>query len=292
VFDEAARHECFKQAAESLFVTQSAVSKQILRLEKSLGVALFKRKYGGAKLTSEGKAFYEAIFPAMDMIEHANKIFVAPNDEELLGVNIPHSMGFGWMHSKISAFHENFPNFPLRVFCDDDVEAVSRHGIDVGITCLETETEMARELEPLFEEELVLVMSRNLLSSRAVNRVQDLIDYPLIGQNDRPDIWDKLFQRHGVIGRRTACRYSFQHFFMVQKAVESSLGVGLVPRYLCQSLIESGLLYNPLGLSTKSGFSYYMQIPVHKREFRKVILFSNWLRNEICLETTKFRTAS
>jgi len=57
VFEAAARHENFKQAAAELFITPSAVSHQIKALEAFLGFELFQRKSRGVALNAAGKIY-------------------------------------------------------------------------------------------------------------------------------------------------------------------------------------------------------------------------------------------
>lgn len=54
-----ANNRSFSLAAEALFVTQPAVSKWILRLEKDMGVTLFDRTPEGIELTAVGKYLYD-----------------------------------------------------------------------------------------------------------------------------------------------------------------------------------------------------------------------------------------
>ncbi|ARQ61923.1 LysR family transcriptional regulator protein (plasmid) [Rhizobium sp. Kim5] len=55
VFESAARHLNFGRAGDELFVTHSAVSKQIRLLEEDLGVALFERRNRAVFLTDPGR---------------------------------------------------------------------------------------------------------------------------------------------------------------------------------------------------------------------------------------------
>ena len=55
-FEAAARNLSFTKAAEELFITQSAVSRQIRALEEHLGVALFERRHRALVLTEQGRA--------------------------------------------------------------------------------------------------------------------------------------------------------------------------------------------------------------------------------------------
>src|SRR5471032_2388850 len=60
-FDCAARHLSFTLAAGELFLTQSAVSRQIQALEAFLGVSLFERRHKALALTEAGQAYHRAI---------------------------------------------------------------------------------------------------------------------------------------------------------------------------------------------------------------------------------------
>jgi len=55
-FEAAARNLSFTRAAEELFVTQSAVSRQVKTIEEHLGVALFARRHRALQLTEAGHA--------------------------------------------------------------------------------------------------------------------------------------------------------------------------------------------------------------------------------------------
>src|ERR1043165_8319040 len=59
-FEAAARHLSFTKAGEELFLTQSAVSRQIKDLEDQLGVPLFHRRHRALVLTEAGQQFYAA----------------------------------------------------------------------------------------------------------------------------------------------------------------------------------------------------------------------------------------
>ena len=60
-FMAVARMQSISRAAEALFVSQSAVSKQVLLLEKELGFQLFDRGYRKIRLTDNGQMLYESL---------------------------------------------------------------------------------------------------------------------------------------------------------------------------------------------------------------------------------------
>src|SRR4030095_14127465 len=60
-FEAAARRLSFTLAAEELFLTQSALSRQVKALEDALGVALFERRHRTLVLTAAGSAFHRNV---------------------------------------------------------------------------------------------------------------------------------------------------------------------------------------------------------------------------------------
>src|SRR6185436_20463417 len=72
-FEAAARHLSFTRAATELFLTQSAVSRQIQALEEFVGVALFERKHKSLALTDAGKSYYRTVGPVLEQLREATR---------------------------------------------------------------------------------------------------------------------------------------------------------------------------------------------------------------------------
>src|SRR2546423_14959840 len=70
-FEAAARHLSFTKAGDELFLTQSAVSRQIKELEDQLGVPLFHRRHRALVLTEAGQQFYAAPAQGVPPMPHA-----------------------------------------------------------------------------------------------------------------------------------------------------------------------------------------------------------------------------
>lgn len=65
-FEAAARLLSFTSAAAELFVTQSAVSRQVQQLEEQLGVKLFERRTRALVLTEAGALYFREVSKALD----------------------------------------------------------------------------------------------------------------------------------------------------------------------------------------------------------------------------------
>src|SRR3954464_3620931 len=72
-FESAARHLSFTRAAGELFLTQSAISRQIQSLEEFVGVPLFERRQKALALTAAGEGYYRTVAPILDQLREATR---------------------------------------------------------------------------------------------------------------------------------------------------------------------------------------------------------------------------
>lgn len=76
-FEAAARHESFTHAARELFLTESAVSRQINTLESNLGVRLFARAKQRVVLTKAGKVYSAQVRRALEQLDRDTLSIIA-----------------------------------------------------------------------------------------------------------------------------------------------------------------------------------------------------------------------
>src|SRR5213076_2640468 len=67
-FEAAARHLSFTLAGQELFLTQSAVSRQIQQVEASLGVSLFERRHRSLELTDAGRLLQRTVADCLERL--------------------------------------------------------------------------------------------------------------------------------------------------------------------------------------------------------------------------------
>src|SRR5688572_3384665 len=83
-FEAAARTLSFTQAAGELFLTQSAVSRQIQQLEASLGVLLFERRHRALALTEAGSVLQRAVVESLERLRDATaRLRAAPTPRQV-----------------------------------------------------------------------------------------------------------------------------------------------------------------------------------------------------------------
>ncbi|HMM70600.1 MAG TPA: LysR family transcriptional regulator, partial [Gudongella oleilytica] len=73
IFNQVAVLGSFTKAANTLFMSQPAVSQSIAALESELGVRLFTRTRKGVVLTEEGKLLFQHVNPGINLIINGEK---------------------------------------------------------------------------------------------------------------------------------------------------------------------------------------------------------------------------
>ncbi|BDR13466.1 LysR substrate-binding domain-containing protein [Vibrio sp. STUT-A11] len=115
-FVAAAKYQSFTSAAESLCVTQAAISRQIRELEATLGIKLFNRVGRTVELTEEGSIFYDAAYLSFVNIAQAAQRIDQHNDQHQ-EVTICCSPAFSalWLTSNLPQFCAQHPEVKVNV---------------------------------------------------------------------------------------------------------------------------------------------------------------------------------
>ncbi len=161
-FLEVAASGSFVAAAEKLFVTQSAVSLRIQRLEESLGETLFERSRAGAILTPPGEKFERYAQSLIRIWEEARQQVAIPEGyDESLTIGAQYSLwprlGFRW----VDRLRQGRPGLALRLDLGMP-ERLTRHLIEGAVQIALLYTPQLRpglEAEQVLHDELVLAAS-------------------------------------------------------------------------------------------------------------------------------------
>src|SRR5215831_6648305 len=131
-FEAAARNLSFTKAAHELFVTQSAISRQVKALEEQLGVQLFRRRHRELLLTDAGQALYKAAGEVLRVLqETAAKL--SGRGGGMLTVTTTISFASLWLVPRLARFRAQHPEIDVRIAATNDIMDMDRDGIDVAI---------------------------------------------------------------------------------------------------------------------------------------------------------------
>ena len=129
IFHAAAKAGSFTHAAESLNLSQSAISRQVSALEEEIGVSLFLRHARGLMLTEQGELLFNT---ANDVLVRLENVRAALTDSRehptgTLRVTTTTGLGAGWLTDRIPEFMELYPDISLQlVFSNEELDLVTR----------------------------------------------------------------------------------------------------------------------------------------------------------------------
>ena len=132
-FEASARLLSFTQAAEELYVTQAAVSRQIRVLEESLGVRLFERGHRTVKLTTEGQQFQHSVAVALGLIAGSASELRGKVKSTDLTIAADHSMAHLWLLPRFPMFREAFPDIAVSILASEQETDCLKEGIDLAL---------------------------------------------------------------------------------------------------------------------------------------------------------------
>jgi LysR family transcriptional regulator, flagellar master operon regulator len=161
-FVEVAATGSFIAASERLFVTQSAVSLRVQRLEELLGHPLFTRSKAGAELTASGREFETYAQSLLRTWEQARQQIAVPagyTRSLTLGgqVSLWPQLGFRWIDGLTAAL----PDLGIRAelgLPDNLTRSMTEGVMQISLTYAPT-FRPGLSIERLMEDELVLVAS-------------------------------------------------------------------------------------------------------------------------------------
>jgi DNA-binding transcriptional LysR family regulator len=102
------------RAAGRLFMTQSAISMQIKRLESSLGMNVFERSAKGMKPTSEGEQLLQFANQMLALNDEAMGRLTSPDYEGLVRLGAPGDVIYPHIPGILREFSRDFPRVQLK----------------------------------------------------------------------------------------------------------------------------------------------------------------------------------
>lgn len=161
--DAIARHGTMTRASRELNLTQSAISHQLMGLERRLGIRLFHRLGRRMTLTAPGERLLLASERTLSELHAAEDELLrsAQGRTALLRVSTECYTTYHWMPRIIRTFGERHPGIDLRIVAEatpNPIAALLEGVIDVAVMMRRCGGRHVRNW-PLFEDELVVIMA-------------------------------------------------------------------------------------------------------------------------------------
>lgn len=278
-FEAAARHESFTHAAKELFLTESAVSRQIATLESQLGVRLFVRAKQRVVLTRAGRLYGTQVRRALENLDRDTLSIIAHGGGGgYLELAVLPTFASQWLIPRIKAFYDRAPDVRVNMGVRTDTFSFEESHFEAAIHYGKP-TWPGTTADYLFGEETVPVCSPRLLT-RAVKKPHELLGYPLLHSTTRPDAWTRWFSDLGVDDHSTMHGVRYELHTMLIAAAATGLGIALVPKFFVEDRLEQLGLIVPFNASTEADSGYYLVYPTELSHGKPLEMFRAWLLEE------------
>lgn len=226
-------------AAEKLFLTQSALSHSIKKLEQQLGTDIWLREGRSLRLTQAGQyllAVANRLLPQLSLAEERLRQF-AQGERGTLRIGMECHPCYQWLLKVVSPYLASWPDVDVDVkqkFQFGGIGALFGYEIDMLVTP-DPLYKSGLKFVPVFDYEQVLVVSRQHVLAHAeyVRPAQlsseTLITYPV--DLDRLDIYSQFLQPAGISPQ---VHKPIETTDIMLQMVASGRGVAALPRWLVE----------------------------------------------------------
>jgi DNA-binding transcriptional LysR family regulator len=277
-FEAAARTGSFRDAANELHLTPSAVSHAIRKLESTMSTTLFERSARSVRLTPAGENLMRHAGAAFDNLRRGMEE-VAGRGPQLLRVHCAPSFAAQWLAPRLAQFLAAQPKLEVRLAASTEYARFSNDDFDVDVVYGQPRGE-GIEIIPLGEETVTPLCTPD--AAKRIRKPKDLFGQVLIRSEVKQVQWHQWFTANGlespaIHGMR------FDRSFLAIAMASSGLGVTLESTRLAEREIATGKLVAPLeGRSVDVCYvGHYLVFPRGSRQRRAVCAFTEWITSEL-----------
>jgi LysR family transcriptional regulator, glycine cleavage system transcriptional activator len=276
-FEAAARHLSFKQAADELCLSPSAISHQIRALEEYLDTALFERSGNQMKLTLTGQGYAGKLTGLLDAFDTTTR---SACNEESRTFNILCTPGFAarWLVPRLDKI-----SFGDRVRLKVSIGAPST---DFTTNDSDLVIQWSDDPTPGVKTEKLMVSKRYpvicpiLKAKKNIRKPEDLSRVPLM-HDETADSWKEWFTSVGVAPPPMPCGPVFPNCELATTAAEKGQGVALAYDMMVQDTLLSGRLVRLFQAVTLPKLIYSIAYPEANSKDPMIQAFRDWIFAEV-----------
>ena len=280
-FESAARLNSFKDAANELNVTPTAVSHQIRALEETLKIRLFERKIRAVTLTKEGTLLATAANRSLqDLLTTVNKLKGSPRT---LTISTTNSFAAMWLVPNLASFQQQFPDIDIQIRAEElliDIEHDRR--VDMVIRYGEPPKQLETNsliYQSLIKESIGFFATPNYWKKHS-EKPSNSVFFCTRWQNPNlPSLDIKETIKNVVTDEIPSIRY-FNDENLTAQAALSGQGIGVVSQLAVANSVKNGWLTQGTGeMATPiCGLHYYLVTPKRLQTNQAVTHFKDWLQ--------------
>lgn len=276
VFCAAAENQSFREAADALFLTSSAVSHQIKQLETEIGTRLFERTARSLRLTAEGIALYDDISPLVAKFDAILSRHSNTTPSRSLRISVQPFFASEFFVPRLPDFIAQHPHIDISIDTSD--ESLEKHptNADVSIRIFKSKPD-AFAFDPLFPLHLIPVGTPELYDRVTVKAGRITSEFPLVVHESRPKAWQQWARSSRIKLPDHKNMIRLDSMIAVARAAERGLGAALIPKQLSGSWLDSDRLVQLFDHELVTPDTYYLVYRQEDKGNQDIQSFRKWV---------------
>lgn len=278
-FEATARLGSVTRAAGELNLTQSAVSRHIIVLEKRLGIALFVRRAKRLELSEAGAAYLMEVRDGLAGLQTATTSLIASRGRTgSLSIATLPTFGANWLVPRLPRFRAQHPGISLQLVGRPEPFDFAFDRVDCAIH-FGTADWPGAVSEFLCSETLALVAPPAVAAR--IDSPEALLGETLLHVSSRPFAWRDWTKFAGFPDLPIKPQITVDSFAMALAAVRSELAIAVLPTFLVEPDLQAGTLVLLMNDGAPSNSNYYFVRPKDRGSPYSVREFGEWLQREV-----------
>ncbi|WP_396588550.1 LysR substrate-binding domain-containing protein [Bermanella sp. R86510] len=276
-FEASARYLSFKEAADELHLTSSAVSQKIKQLEEFLNVSLFTRMTRSLALTAEGQDYQLIAKNILNYYQQQQREFLRRHSRRDIRISMIPFIANDIVLPALPEYQVNNPDSELKIeastslvnFYEDDVDAAIRFGMGNWAGLVAT---------PLCKSKIILVANPKILRDKPINDLNDIRHHSLISMRGVENAWDTVAARFSLDFIHSCRTLEVDSYLGSMVACHQGLGLAMGVKPLIQPWLDDGRLVELLDIEIEIPQTYFFVRRIQDRNDMKLQQLFVWLK--------------
>ena len=277
-FHHAAKTLSFKQAAEALNLTPSAVSHRIKALEHALGTPLFRRQTRALALTEAGSAYKITVDSVFADLVTATAELKAKPEVTVLRLSVLPLFASAILIPRLPKFRKKYPHIDVSVSTESSVVDFRTDDIDMGIRNMRIAPTGPGSVK-LLDTKPVLLCAKEIADN--IKSIDDLKRHTLIHCTPRPNGWRDWLTQQGFADLKPANDLWVDTIPGGLEAALLGQGIALSLSPLAEHALAGSQLVEPFPTDGRGGTAYYLAHRPEDAALEKVRVFKDWILAEM-----------
>ena len=233
VFCEVVKYKNISKTAESMYISQSAITQSIQKLETMLGGKVFYRNKNGVELTEEGKNLYEYIKDSIETMSNAENIFSKYINLEKGKIRIGggNSLLSSLIFDPFLTFIKKYPDIDVSIssgITDSLMQKLANGELDIVVLNLPYKNKKYSNVEiiPLKKSSYCFFASKHYIKEHPIKELKELENHTMIlpkAPSSKKKILDEYCNKEDL---SLNANYEVSSSSIMKRLVLNNIGIG------------------------------------------------------------------